>query len=95
MLFKREEGRVTAYDGEKEVGKILYKEKNGFWDAVGCYVEIDYRGQKIADRLLSHLVEWAEEEGKTIYPTCSYVLAKFDRRPETYEAVDARKVLNK
>lgn len=95
MLFKREEGRVTAYDGDQEVGKILYREKEDFWDAVGCYVEIDYRGQKIADRLLAHLVEWAEEVGKSIYPTCSYVLAKFDRRPETYEAVDARKVLNK
>ena len=91
VLFEREDGRVTAYDGNQEVGKIIYKEKEEVWDAVGCYVEKEYRGQKIADRLLAHLVEWAEEEEKSIYPTCSYVLAKFDRRPEDYQTVDARK----
>jgi predicted GNAT family acetyltransferase len=46
------------------------------------FVPPEARGQRIAHVLVEALVADAREQGFTIEPTCSYVLALFKRHPE-------------
>ncbi len=42
----------------------------------------EFRGQKIADRLMVRAIEDAKTKGDKIIPACSYVAAQFKRHPE-------------
>ena len=42
----------------------------------------EFRGRKIADRLMVRAIEDARASGNKIIPACSYVAAQFKRHPE-------------
>ena len=42
----------------------------------------EFRGQKIADRLMARAIKDAKTKGEKIIPACSYVAAQFKRHPE-------------
>ncbi|WP_308749228.1 GNAT family N-acetyltransferase, partial [uncultured Anaerococcus sp.] len=53
--------------------------------------EVDkaYGGKGLAGKLLDQVVDFARAENKKIYPTCSYVLKKFND-DQSYKDIDAR-----
>lgn len=84
--FEPENDRVAAYSNDcLEVGKITFKAHEEVWEADHTYVNPDFRGGTIASDLLQLLVEKAREQGKRIYPTCSYVSKVFERTPEYHD----------
>lgn len=78
----------------KEDNKKIYLEKDGkvFARAMirneeviyidGIFVENEYRGQGIAEKLVKAIVEKAKNEGKKIVPICSYAVKEFERKEE-------------
>lgn len=62
---------ATTQDGQ-EVGEIRYKVTDNYWNASHTLVNPEYRGYKIARKLVDMLADIARVEGVKIFPTCSY-----------------------
>lgn len=74
IRFEPEMQRTAAYDGEQLIGVCSYTLVEGKWEADHTEVSSDYRGQRIANRLLDALIEAAKEQGAEIVPVCSFVV---------------------
>lgn len=81
--------RAEALDDDKIIGLCQYKINGHVLDVYHTEVDKSYGGQGLAGKLLDQVVDFARKENKKIYPTCSYVLKKFDQ-DESYKDVDAR-----
>lgn len=55
------------------------------------YVSPVLRGQGVAEKLLDHLVSKMAKESKKIKAQCSYVVAKFGRKADKYDWINADK----
>ncbi|MCD7897961.1 MAG: N-acetyltransferase [Planctomycetaceae bacterium] len=66
------------------IGEIAYAVENGDMLATHTRVSQPYRGQGLAEELLTNLVNYADEEGMKIVPLCSCVIAAFERQPAKY-----------
>lgn len=86
--YDKDKKKVQAYDQDKCIGEITYKEADGNWLADHTYVDDTYRGQSIAKDLLDHLVKEAENQEVKIVPLCPYVVHKFDQDP-AYDHIKA------
>lgn len=82
IVFEAERNRSAAYDGEKEVGKCCYVVKDDCWVMNHTVVDPSYGGQGIAKKLVAEVIAEARREEKKIRPTCSYVVAEFERVSE-------------
>ena len=94
MEFLREDHAIVVRDDNNEViAKITYvdTDDDNVVEANHTYTSDILRGQGIAGKLLAELVKDMEAQGKKIYPTCSYVVKKFDQEPKVYGHIDARK----
>ncbi len=69
------------------IGEIAYALEDGYMLATHTRVSQPYRGQGLAEELLSSLVAYADEEGMKIVPLCSYVIAAFEKQPAKYAHV--------
>ena len=90
IKLNTDENRSEALDGDKVIGLCDYRKKDD--DLIEIYhTEVDksYGGRGIAADLVDCLVDFARDENLKIYPTCSYVVRKFDT-DESYKDVDAR-----
>ncbi len=89
IVHEAEKRRFAAYaeDG-REMGEIVYEPRgDGGIAATHTRVGGEYRGRGVAGKLLGALAGWAEAEGVTIEPVCSYVEDAFAREPERYRKV--------
>ena len=79
--IKQENERFFIEDENKKlVGDITYYlNKEGIIVANHTYVNPEYRGQKIAQKLLDRLVEFARSKETQINPVCSYVSKTFEQ----------------
>lgn len=84
-----EKFRAEALDDEKIIGLCEYKINGDVLDVYHTEVDKAYGGKGLAGKLLDQVVDFARAEKKKIYPTCSYVLKKFDQ-DESYKDLDAR-----
>ena len=84
-----EKSRAEALDCEKVIGLCDYKIKGDVLDVYHTEVDKAYGGKGLAGKLLDQVVDFARAENKKIYPTCSYVLKKFDD-DKSYKDIDAR-----
>ncbi len=76
-----------AEDGGR-MGEIEYSPRgDGIIAATHTLVDKAHRGKGVAGALLRALTEWAEAEGGTIVPVCSFVMDAFEREPERYRKV--------
>jgi predicted GNAT family acetyltransferase len=83
MEIKEENKRFALYDGEKEVGEITWKEApDNVLEVDHTFVDGNYRGQKLAQKLLLAVVEKARQEGLKIKPVCSFAVKEFNEKPE-------------
>lgn len=90
IKLNTDKNRSEALDGDKVIGLCDYRKKDdGLIEVYHTEVDKAYGGMGIAADLVNKLVDFARDENLKIYPTCSYVVEKFDK-DESYKDVDAR-----
>lgn len=84
MEIKEEKNRfVLLNDEAKEIGEMTWSDAGPDIMIIDhTFVEPEYRGQKLAEKLVINGVELARREGKKIIPLCPYAKKEFERKPE-------------
>ncbi|EMF0114121.1 N-acetyltransferase [Enterococcus hirae] len=84
MEIKEEKNRfVLLNDEAKESGEMTWSDAGPDIMIIDhTFVEPEYRGQKLAEKLVLNGVELARREGKKIIPLCPYAKKEFERKPE-------------
>ena len=84
MEIKEEKNRfVLLNDEAKEIGEMTWSDAGPDIMIIDhTFVEPEYRGQKLAEKLVLNGVELARREGKKIIPLCPYAKKEFERNPE-------------
>lgn len=83
MEIKEETGRFALYDGEKEIGEMTWSDAGETMMIIDhTYVDPEYRGQKLAEKLVFEGIEKARRENKKIVPLCPFAKKEFDRKKE-------------
>lgn len=78
-FFIEQEGR--------QVAELDFEVKDNLLNAYHTGVRPELEGQGIAGRLFNEMVNYAREKGYQVIPSCSYILAKFRRRPDDYSDI--------
>ena len=71
IWLENEEGKVVAY--------VEFPEVNGVANVIHTVVDKSLRGQGIAGKLLTALVEKMEKEGRKLELTCCYAIDWFEK----------------
>ena len=84
MEIKEEKNRfVLLNDEAKEIVEMTWSDAGPDIMIIDhTFVEPEYRGQKLAEKLVLNGVELARREGKKIIPLCPYAKKEFERKPE-------------
>lgn len=84
MEIKEEKNRfVLLNDEAKEIGEMTWSDAGPDIMIIDhTFVEPEYRGQKLAEKLVLNGVELARREDKKIIPLCPYAKKEFERKPE-------------
>lgn len=78
MEIKFEPNGLIAKQGNDFVGQItLTHQHDNVYQVVRVYVEPNFRGQGIAEKLVNALVEHARISNLKLVPVCSYAVAYF------------------
>lgn len=76
-------GEYRAHVADSEaIGRLTWTERDGVHHAEHTLVPEEIGGRGVAGRLVEAMVADARENGFTIMPQCSYVVAAFKRHPE-------------
>ena len=88
--FKKEGTAFVLHNEEgNKIAEIHYKETDeDYVIADHTLVDESLRGLGIAEQLLDKLVAEMEKENKTIYATCSFVVWKFQEKPDKYDHIN-------
>ncbi|WP_291292357.1 GNAT family N-acetyltransferase [Enterococcus sp.] len=90
MEIKEENKRFALYDEGNEIGEITWQETpDNVLEVDHTFVDSNYRGQKLAQKLLEAVVEKARREDRKIMPVCSFAVKAFKENPD-YDDVLAR-----
>lgn len=79
----KEKGQFDAYQDQVKVGTLTYTYLAD--DLIGAdhtYVNRDMRGNNIAGELFESLIDFAQTNNLKIKPYCSYIIRKFQDKPE-------------
>lgn len=73
---------VPGAEGEEEIAEMTYQLQGDDIAIIDhTYVNVNYRGQGIADRLFDLVVEKMRAEGRKVVPLCSFAVKQFERKP--------------
>ncbi|XKM13398.1 GNAT family N-acetyltransferase [Orbaceae bacterium ac157xtp] len=76
---------VPAADGGEDIAEMTFNRIGDDCASIDhTYVNVNYRGQGIADRLFDLVVTKLKQEGRKIIPSCSYVQRKFEQNPDLH-----------
>lgn len=79
--------RFYIIDNEKEIGEVTYTHAGDAMIILDhTYVNPDYRGQKLAEKLVKKVVDKAIQENWKVVPLCPFAKREFDKKPE-YQAI--------
>lgn len=76
------QGSFFIEQNGRQVAELDFEVKDNVLNAYHTGVRPELEGQGIAAKLFNELVDYARENGYRVIPTCSFILAKFRRRPE-------------
>lgn len=86
LLIKKAQGMFYIGEKEQPLAYITYKPvREGVIAVDHTVVDKSLEGQGIGSRLFNTIIEFSKEEGVKIIPVCSFVKAKFDKKPELAE----------
>ncbi|EOL43561.1 GNAT family N-acetyltransferase [Enterococcus caccae] len=88
MEIKEEQDRFVLFnDEDQEIGEMTWSNAGDHMMIIDhTFVDPEYRGQKLAEKLVEKGVEKARREEKKIIPLCPFAKKEFDTKPE-YEDV--------
>ena len=72
ILWDKKENQAVALDEEKVIGICEFIEEKDTWNIIHTEVDENYRGKKIAKRLVMKVIEEAKNEKKKVIADCSY-----------------------
>jgi uncharacterized protein len=73
---------VPGAQGEEDIAEMTFQRQGDDLAIIDhTYVNINYRGQGIADRLFDLVVDKMRKEGRKIVPLCSFAEKQFARKP--------------
>ena len=87
IQFRIDDGNRGSFfiDQEgRQVAELDFEVKGNILNAYHTGVRPELEGQGIAGRLFDELVKYARENEYKVIPSCSYILAKFRRRPDDF-----------
>lgn len=84
MEIKEEQERFALYnDNNEEIGEMTWSNAGeGMMIIDHTFVDPQYRGQGLAEKLVLRGVEKARQENKKIIPLCPFAKKEFDTKPE-------------
>ena len=83
MEIKEEKSRLVLLNAEEEIGEMTWSDAGPDIMIIDhTFVDPAYRGQKLAEKLVSTGVEIARRDGKKVIPLCPYAKKEFERKPE-------------
>lgn len=92
IQFRIDNGRGSFYidrDG-RQIAELDFEVKDNLLNAYHTGVRPELEGQGIAGKLFDAMVNYARENNYRVIPSCSYILARFRRRPDDYNDVWVR-----
>jgi predicted GNAT family acetyltransferase len=87
-LLEIKTGNNKFYIDEENslIGEITYfEDKNSNLVVDHTYVDPNYRGHQLAQKLVERMVEYAREVKKPIIPVCPYVLKVFQKNDSYHD----------
>lgn len=85
MQFLEDENRfyIPSPDGSEDIGEIIYTRVGNDKASIDhTYVNANYRGQGLAEKLFDFVIEKMKQEKRKIIPVCSYAVKQFEKRPD-------------
>lgn len=84
MRYQEQEKRFVAFnEDDQEVGEITFQTAGESILIIDhTYVDQNYRGQQIANKLVKLVVDKAIQEEKLVMPLCPFAAKEFQRHPE-------------
>lgn len=73
------ENKFELFDKDKKIGEICFKLDGNIMIVDHTEVDLEYKGQGLAKRLLDSLVKYADENNYKIRPVCSFVVKAFEK----------------
>ena len=70
--YKMLNNKLVAYYHQEEVGECEYLIEDGVLNIIHTGVKENMRGQKIAKRLVTKVIEYAKNNNLKVIATCSY-----------------------
>lgn len=87
IVFEKDRNRVVAYDETLEVGELTFRPKEDHWVLDHTYVNHDYRGQQIAQRMMKEVMAHAKSVETKIIPQCSFAQKECELNEEYLQMV--------
>lgn len=87
IQFRIDDGNRGSFfiDQEgRQVAELDFEVNGNILNAYHTGVRPELEGQGIAGKLFDELVKYARENEYKVIPSCSYILAKFRRRPDDF-----------
>ena len=72
IIFDRKKHQACALEEDRVIGICEFTIEKDTWNIIHTEVDENYRGQKIAKRLVMKVIEEAKNEKKKVIADCSY-----------------------
>lgn len=80
-------GAFVIEDGNDRIAEMAFAIADGNMTVFHTEVAEKLKGQGVATKLLSTMVQYVRDKKLKVIPLCPYVLAQFKRRPEEYQDI--------
>ena len=83
MNFQEEPNRFFLMENDKLAGEVTFTNAGETMFIIDhTFVDDQFRGQGIAQKLVELVVKKARKENKKIMPLCPFAKGEFERKPE-------------
>jgi predicted GNAT family acetyltransferase/glutaredoxin len=84
-----EASRYELRDGERMIGELAYRRRNGRIALIHTEVDEALEGRGLGSRLVTAALDDARDQGLEVVPLCPFVASFIDRHPEYEDVVAA------
>ena len=81
----KQQGSFFIMQNGRQIAELDFEVKNNVLNAYHTGVRPELEGQGIAGKLFDEMVKYARENNYKVIPSCSYISAKFRRRPDDFQ----------
>ncbi|WP_068599462.1 GNAT family N-acetyltransferase [Vaginella massiliensis] len=82
LELEENQGAFYLFLDEQKIGELTFSLKDNYMIISHTGVDVEHRGQGLAEKLVNEAITYARENQLKIRPYCSYVSAYMMRKPE-------------